>query len=287
MPVITEASRRNRISFAIGGIAGLASGLLGVGGGFLMILPQVFWLRTTQREASGTSLTAILPIALVGAGRYYFSNGEPQVDLTVAFYLVIGAIAGVYAGAHGSRFVPERVLKVLLALLLLVVGLKEIHDAIVGTSAVISGTNGGRLQAVQYLLIMLVGLVVGVLSGLTGVGGGVVLVPTMVLGFGIEQRIAQGTSLLAMVPTAAVGALTHYWHGNVDLRVSSRITAAGIPATLVGATLALWLPERILLGIFGLFLITAAYLILPRRGWANVRYSPSGSAVKSDPRGSC
>ncbi|MGZ3489157.1 MAG: TSUP family transporter, partial [Isosphaeraceae bacterium] len=63
----TAKPSSHRISVAIGGIAGLASGLLGVGGGFLMVPLQVMWSRTSQRRASGTSLTAILPIALVGA----------------------------------------------------------------------------------------------------------------------------------------------------------------------------------------------------------------------------
>ena len=91
------------------------------------------------------------------------------------------------------------------------------------------------------------------------------LVPTMVLGFGIAQRIAQGTSLMAILPTAAVGAFTHYRHGNVDLRAAASMAGAGIPGALMGARLALWLPDRILLGLFGLFLIFGAVRMWPRR----------------------
>jgi uncharacterized membrane protein YfcA len=226
---------------------------------------QVIWSRTSQRRASGTSLTAILPIALVGAVVYYFGKSKPQIDLEVALFLVMGSIVGAFAGAHASRRVPERALKILVAVMLFVVGVKEVHDALLGASAALSGHVGGKLDLVQYLLITAAGFVIGVLSGLTGVGGGVFLVPTMVLGFGIAQRIAQGTSLVAILPTAAVGAFTHYRHGNVDLRSASWIAAAGVPGSLVGAALALWLPERILLGLFGLFLLFAAFRTWPRR----------------------
>ncbi|HET7421342.1 MAG TPA: sulfite exporter TauE/SafE family protein, partial [Candidatus Dormibacteraeota bacterium] len=263
--MLISAQRRNRIFLAIGAIAGLASGLLGVGGGFLIVPLQVIWARTTQRQASGTSLASILPIALVGALVYYFGKGKPQIDLVVAFYLVVGSVIGAYAGAHASKRVPEHALKIVVALLLLVVGVKEIHDAAVGASASITGHTTSHFEIWHYALISVAGLAIGFLSGLTGVGGGVFLVPTMVVGFGLAQRIAQGTSLVAILPTAVVGAITHYRHGNVDLRSSARIAAAGVPAALVGAALALWLPERVLLGIFGLFLLFATYRTWPRR----------------------
>lgn len=230
-----------------------------------MVPLQVIWSRTSQRRASGTSLAAIVPIALVGAAVYYFGKGKPQVDLVVALFLVMGSVVGAFAGAHASRRVPERALKILVAVMLFAVGVKEVHDAWLGAAAALSGQVGGKLDLVQYLLITVAGFVIGVLSGLTGVGGGVFLVPTMAVGFGIAQRIAQGTSLVAILPTAAVGALTHYRHGNVDLRAAGWIAAAGVPASLVGAALALWLPERILLGLFGLFLLFAAFRTWPRR----------------------
>jgi uncharacterized membrane protein YfcA len=264
-PGISSPNRSNpRIDAAIGGVAGLASGLLGVGGGFLMVPLQVMWSRTGQRVASGTSLAAILPIALLGAAVYYFGKGQPQINLTVAFFLVLGSAAGAFGGAHASRRVPENTLKILVAVLLIGVGIKEVHDAVAGGAHSLSGGTGS-LDTMQYLVITLCGLVIGILSGLTGVGGGVFLVPTMVLGFGISQRIAQGTSLLAILPTAAVGAFTHHRHGNVDMQAARWIAGAGVPAALLGAALALWLPERVLLGLFGLFLLFAATRMWPRR----------------------
>src|SRR5260370_11407192 len=82
-----------RIDAAIGGIAGLASGLLGVGGGFFMVPLQVIWARRDQHRAVGTSLAAILPIALVGAATYYIGRGTPPTDLAVVFLPAVGRLA--------------------------------------------------------------------------------------------------------------------------------------------------------------------------------------------------
>jgi uncharacterized membrane protein YfcA len=237
------------------------------------------WSGTDQRRSSGTSLAAILPIALVGAVIYYFGKGKPQVDLAVALFLVLGSAVGAFVGAHASRKVPESALKMLVAVLLVVVGLKELHDVVLGGSA-LTGTETGNFGPAHYALISATGLVIGVLSGLTGVGGGVFIVPTLVLGFGLAQRVAQGTSLVAILPTAAIGAMTHYRHGNVDVRAAGWIAVAGVPAALIGAALALWLPVRVLAGLFGLFLIFAAIRTWPRREPLAVVESGPGPPVE-------
>ncbi len=103
-------------------------------------------------------------------------------------------------------------------------------------------------------------------SGVTGVGGGILIVPLLGLGFGIGQRVAQGTSLVAVLPTAAIGALTHYRGGNVDLRAAMWMGGVGAPAAIIGAALALWLPQRALGGLFGIFLLVAATRTWPGRG---------------------
>ncbi len=229
-----------------------------------MVPLQVLWAHTDQRRASGTSLAAIIPIALVGAVVYYFGRGVPQIDLPVAFFLVLGSTGGAYAGAMAAPRISERVLKMLVAALLAVVGLKELHDAALGGAALLH-TSLSSLDLTRYLLIAASGLVIGVLSGLTGVGGGILTVPTLVLAFGIAQRVAQGTSLLAILPTSALGALTYYRHGNVDLHSAGWIAAGGVAATIVGAAVAQWLPERLLVALFGVFLVVAAVRMWPRR----------------------
>jgi uncharacterized membrane protein YfcA len=237
--------------------------LLGVGGGFVMAPLQAIWTRTEQHRITGTSLAAVIPISFVGAAVYYIGRGRPQVDLPVAFFLVLGSVGGAYAGARAASRVSERALKIVLAVLLVIVGVMELYGGVLGTVATLHAA-GGSADPARYILIAVTGLVIGVLSGLTGVGGGILIVPALVLAFGIGQRVAQGTSLLAVLPTALIGAATHYRLGNVDVRSAGWIASAGVPAAIVGAILAQFLPERLLAALFGIFLVAAAIRVWPR-----------------------
>jgi uncharacterized membrane protein YfcA len=260
-----EAVTDRRIDAAIGAIGGLAGGLLGVGGGFVMVPLQVIWARRSQHQATGTSLAAILPIAVVAAATYYFGRSSPQTDLTVAFFLAVGGTAGAFGGSLAARRMSDHTLKVIVAVLLVAVGLKEVYDAAIGAAPHLVTTTVRTLSPTDYALVAAGGGGVGVVSGITGVGGGILVVPFLGLGFGIGQRVAQGTSLVAILPTAAIGALTHHRSGDVDVRAALWMGLAGVPTALAGAALALWLPQRILGALFGLFLLVAATRIWPRR----------------------
>jgi hypothetical protein len=232
---------------------------LGVGGGFLIVPLQILWTKTDSHAASATSLAAILPIALVGACAYYFGHVPGEVDFAVAFFLVIGSTVGAYLGARAIGRVPERTLKIVVAAVLLVVALDEILSGLL-PGVLLAGHHSVPMQlaAWQYGLIVAAGLLIGTLSGITGVAGGIFLVPTLVIGFGLGHHLAQGTSLVAVLPTAVVGALTHLRHGNVDISAAARIGFAGIPTALAGAALALSLPQAVLAMSFGLLLLFAA-----------------------------
>jgi len=113
-------------------------------------------------------------------------------------------------------------------------------------------------------LAVLGGLVVGVASGVIGIGGGTLMVPMMVVGFGFPQHLAQGTSLVAIIPTALVGAATHQRQGNVVWRAALLMGGAGVLGAVAGAFIAISLPQGLLARLFGAFLIFSAWRILPR-----------------------
>jgi len=261
----TEESTDRRIDAAIGAIGGFAGGLLGVGGGFVMVPLQVIWAKRSQHQATGTSLAAILPIAIVAAATYYFGRTSPQTDLTVAFFLAVGGVVGAFIGSLVARRISDRALSMIVAILLVAVGLKEVYDALIGAAPHLVGTAVPALSPTDYAVITAGGFVVGIVSGLAGVGGGILIVPLLSLGFGIGQRVAQGTSLVAILPTSAIGALTHHRSGDVNLRAAMWMGLAGVPAALAGSALALWLPQRVLGGLFGLFLVFAAARTWPRQ----------------------
>jgi uncharacterized membrane protein YfcA len=118
---------------------------------------------------------------------------------------------------------------------------------------------------VHDALAILTGLVVGVLSGVMGIGGGILLVPIMVLGFGYAQHIAQGTSLAAIVPTSIVGAYAHDRAHNVDRAAAAWVSAGGLAGALLGALVAVRLPRELLVRLFGALLLYSAYRIWATR----------------------
>jgi len=86
----------------------------------------VFWGRLGQHSANGTVLAVILPIAVVGTLVYYFGSPHPQVDLRLGLLLVTGGVFGAYVGARAMARLPAGTLKLMLAGLLVVVGVKEL-----------------------------------------------------------------------------------------------------------------------------------------------------------------
>ena len=108
-------------------------------------------------------------------------------------------------------------------------------------------------------LALVLGLAAGVLSGLFGVGGGILFVPTLTLGLGLTQLHGEATSLLAIVPTVAVGTWRQGRYGNVRWRPSLVLGLAGLAGVVGGGFLAEALPEHALRKLFGvLLLLTAA-----------------------------
>ena len=114
-------------------------------------------------------------------------------------------------------------------------------------------------------LAILTGLVVGVLAGVMGIGGGILLVPIMVIGFGYAQHMAQGTSLAAIVPTSIVGAYAHDRAHNVDRFAAAWLSVGGLAGALLGALVAVRLPRELLVRLFGVLLLYSAYRIWATR----------------------
>jgi uncharacterized membrane protein YfcA len=101
------------------------------------------------------------------------------------------------------------------------------------------------------------GVGVGVLSALFGVGGGVIMVPIIALVLDRSQQLAEGTSLLVIIPTALVGVRAHAKRGYVSFRHAAWLAVGGIGGSFLGARLAIALDADVLQKIFGVFLVAA------------------------------
>jgi uncharacterized protein len=124
------------------------------------------------------------------------------------------------------------------------------------------GVLPGRGHPAMILIALLLGLGVGVLMGLLGIGGGVVLVPAMVYLLRVDEHLAQGTSLMILLPPVGLGALLEYWkQGNVDLRAGILCALGMLAGGYWGGTIAVPLDSRHLKGLFGCFMILAEALL--------------------------
>jgi uncharacterized membrane protein YfcA len=111
------------------------------------------------------------------------------------------------------------------------------------------------------LAAVAIGVLAGVLAGMLGIGGGALFVPALVLILGLSQVDAEATSLLAIIPVAAVGAWRQHRYGNLRLADAALVGALAAPATVAGVALVNALPERVVEVAFaGLQLYVAARL---------------------------
>ena len=122
-----------------------------------------------------------------------------------------------------------------------------------------------RMSLYVILLLALIGLSSGVLSGLVGVGGGIIIVPALVFFLGFTQHQAQGTSLgLLLLPVGILAVLNYYKQGHIDIKVVLIMSVAFVLGGWLGSRLAIVLSEQVIKRIFAVILFYAAFKML---GW--------------------
>ena len=190
--------------FITGIVSGIASGSFGVGGGSLMT-PVQFWLYTASgidstlaiRLAFGTSLAVITPTMISGTLAHHQRG---TVDWQAALTMGIAALFGGLTGGMAASYLPGSALRMFFAVFILVMAVRMIWHLRESPDREPSGTP------VRYLII---GFFIGIVSGLTGLGGGALLVPILVTLLGYPIHRAVGTSSACLI-FSSVGAVTAY-----------------------------------------------------------------------------
>jgi uncharacterized protein len=222
---------RNLQLVGIGTAAGVFSGLFGVGGGTIIVPLLILWLAYGEREATGTSMAAIILIALYAVIFQEVEYGN--VDPGNAAIVGIPAVAGAIAGTALQQRLPERAISLLFAGLLLVVAVQLIEPPF---------DEGTRSVAAAAIL----GFAGGMVGGLLGVGGGILFVPALAIFLDQPQVEAEATSLLAIVPVAVVATWRQSGYGNVRLRDGLLIGALSPLGVAIGVVVANALSDRAL-----------------------------------------
>lgn len=235
----------------VSGLAGGAlGGLLGVGGGIVMVPLITRLSKLTQHQAHGTSLFAIIFTALAGSVTYY-SHG--YADFKVALIIAASAIFTASLGALFAHSLSERKLRRAFGLFLMFASLMLLFKGYLPAPIHAMGPLS------RYTVFLAIGSFAGFLSGMLGVGGGAVMVPCMVIIGSTTQHMAQGTSLLAMVPIAISGVRTHHKLGNVSMGIAWGLAVGAVVGGYLGAMGAEALPDnhlRILSASLGIWMST-------------------------------
>ncbi len=247
-------------ALAIGLAAGLFGGLVGLGGGVIMVPLMVGALGLAQHRAHGTSLVAVVFTGFAGAIAYAMQG---SIDVWAGVLLALSAIVTARFGAIYANGLPEWKLKRAFGAFIIVISVLLLLKPYVPPLGLAQELWG------RVAVLLLTGGVTGFLSAMMGVGGGTVMVPSMVLLLGMTQHLAQGSALLAMVPASFVGAYTHYRLGNVERSILPGLILGVFIGSYSGGSLAHLFPDAELRAIFAVVLIATG-----------VRYLRSGNGGK-------
>lgn len=244
---LSHSSVKFSHAVVVGLAAGLLGGLFGVGGGLIIVPGLVSLAGMDRRLAHGTSLAATLPIAAASLITYV-SHGN--VDWAIAFFVAIGAIVGAIVGTTLLHIIPKNVLIVIFVITVLATA----------TRLAVSSDSTGRtdLTVAMALLLIGVGLLAGTLAGLLGIGGGVIMVPAMVVLLGMVPAVAKGTSVAVIVPTAIMGTIRNRKKANVDIRVAAVCGGFGAASAVIGSTISDRLSDQLSNIMFAALLVFVA-----------------------------
>lgn len=268
------------------GIAiGFACGLLGIGGGFLMVPVQI-WALTSQgidptlatRVAFGTSLAVVLPTALSGCHGH---SCRGVVLWRPGIIMGLCGLAGAFLGGSIAAHAPGDLLRLAFGFVVML-GALRMHFAPGLRLKKEALPRGARDSLLQYVLW---GLAVGIISGLTGIGGGVVLVPamTIAMGYGIYQAI--GTSSVTIAFNAVGGVIAYaingwgvaglpaYCVGYIDLLQFALLAGASIFTAQWGVKVAHRQPAERLKHIFVILMICIGLKMIGVFGWIGLLLS--------------
>jgi len=250
------------VGAAIGLAIGVLVGLLG-GGGSILAVPALVYL-------AGLPLAHALPASLLVVGLTAVVGLLPrlparQVQWRIALVFGGAGVLTAVAGAAVNRLLPDDVVLVLFAALMVAAGLRMLQrKPATGTAC---STRGGRVDWRRCLPRAIGGgLAVGFLTGLLGVGGGFLIVPALVIGLGVETGVAIGTSLLIVAVNSAAGFLAYAGHAALDVPLLLAVTIAATVAAAIAGRLGARLPTDRLRRGFGVLVLVVAGGVLAEVG---------------------
>jgi len=241
----------------VGLVAGVTSGMFGIGGGLVIVPALTILLGFDLKEAVGTSLGALLlPVAVFAVMAYYRAG---KLRVSTAAWIASGLIFGAVVGAQFALSLETRTLQQLYGVFLLFMAWRFAEPrkwwAEIRGNGVPTWVDEVETQ-VRWFVLLIVGFGAGILSGMFGIGGGVVIVPALVALLNFDQKQAVGTSLAALLLPVSAGAVVSYYQSDkLDPAVALFVALGLIGGAFVGAKIALSLSSVTVKRLYGIFLL--------------------------------
>lgn len=251
------------MAFVVGLLGGLLSGIFGIGGGIVLVPLLGLLLGIGQRDAQGLTLAVmLLPIGLPAVLAY---RRRVVIPWRLVAALVVGFVVAVGPAARVAVGMDERWLRALFAFLVLAAAVQSWRRS----SARPDHAPGGARPERSAWNGLWIGAAGGFLAGVFGVGGGIVMVPLLVLALRLEQHEAQAVSLAVMLPPIGLPGVLAYAQarGSLPWDVLLLVAAGFAAGAFGGARLAVGIRTARLSRAFAIFLVAAAARIL----WTAVR----------------
>jgi len=230
-----------------------------VGGGFLIVPILNLFFDLPVHQAVGTSLVTIIFTALFLTFAY---ARQKRIDYKLGSIFTIGTVPRAILGAYATKFLTERVLAAVFDIFLMLIALRMMRILNISSGGGSTANTGWRRRIIDSKGVIFeysanmkpriaLSFLGGFVSGLLGVGGGVVMVPVLSLAVGFPVHLAIAASMFITIFTSISGALTHLAFGNVQLEYAAYIILGTIAGTQLGAAIANRLKEKALARIFG------------------------------------
>ena len=237
---------------ALGLFAGFMSGMFGVGGGIVIVPGLMMMVGFTQRLASGTSLATIIPLASVGVISYTIHH---DVSWIAALLLAGGAMIGARIGTWILARIPLKPLQ-LFFIGFMFLTMVSLFIMVPSRDAILT------IHVWSVFGLVILGIVTGILAGLLGIGGGLIVVPALMIIFGASDLVAKGTSLLMMIPAAVLGTFSNAKNKNVNLRAAAFVAFPACATTFLGSQAAQHISPKLANIFFAIFLGLVALQLL-------------------------
>jgi uncharacterized membrane protein YfcA len=249
---------------SLGFLIGVVAAMTGVGGGIFIVPLLTLFFAFAPANAVGTSLAAIILTAFAATLNY---SKQKKVCYKIGLLMAVVTAPGAVLGAYLTSLMPAEILGLFFGVFLLVVAVQiTIKNGILNKSKENKTEGNFKASFEKELFIrrrkFMIGIPLiflgGVASGLFGVGGGVIIVPILIVFFYVPIHFAVATSMFAMIFTSLSGVGQHALLGNINLEFSLLIGLGSIFGALVGAQICKRISGKNLRNIFGIILIVVA-----------------------------